>query len=64
MRNLGSVPGLGRFPGEENGYSFQYSSLENSMDREAWWATILGVAESDMTESLTLSLHFFTLVIY
>ena len=31
----GSIPGLGRFPGEGNGYPLQYSCLENSMDREA-----------------------------
>ena len=30
--DLGSVPGLGSFPGEENGYPLQYSHLENSMD--------------------------------
>ena len=30
--NLGSIPGLGRFPGEGNGYPLQYSGLENSMD--------------------------------
>ena len=35
----GLIPGLGRFPGEENGYPLQYSCLENSTDREAWWAT-------------------------
>ena len=35
----GSIPGLGRSPGEWNGYPLQYSSLENSMDRGAWWAT-------------------------
>ena len=34
----GSVPGLGRSPGEGNGYPLQYSCLENSMDREAWQA--------------------------
>jgi len=34
----GSVPGSGRFPGEGNGYSLQYSCLENSMDRGAWQA--------------------------
>ena len=34
----GSVLGLGRFPGEENGNPLQYSCLENPMDRGAWWA--------------------------
>ena len=38
--DLGLMPGLGRSPGEGNGYSLQYSGLENSMDREAWWATV------------------------
>ena len=33
-------------PGEENGSPLQYSCLENSMDREAWWATVLGVVKS------------------
>ena len=47
---LGSIPGLERFPGEGNGNPLQYSCLENSMDRGAWWATIHGVTkESDMT---------------
>ena len=44
--DLGLIPGLGRSPGEENGYSLQYSGLENSMDRGAWWATVHGVAKS------------------
>ena len=48
--DLGSIPGLGRFPGEGNGNPFQYSCLENPMDGGAWWATVHGVAESDMTE--------------
>ena len=37
---LGSIPGSGRSPGGENGYPLQYSCLENSMDRGAWWATV------------------------
>ena len=41
----GSTPGLGRSPGEQNGYPLQYSCLENPMDRGAWRATAPGVAE-------------------
>ena len=36
MRDLGSIPGLGRFPGEGNGNPLQYSCLENPMDGGAW----------------------------
>ena len=42
----GSIPGSGRSPGEGNGNPLQYSCLENSMDREAWWATVHGVTKS------------------
>ena len=40
----GSIPGLGRSPGEGNSNSFQYSCLGNPMDRGAWWATVHGIA--------------------
>ena len=40
----GSIPGLGRSPGEGNGYSLQCSCLVNSKDRGVWWATVHGVA--------------------
>ena len=42
----GSVPGLGRCPGEGNGNLLQYSFLENSMDRGTWLATVHGVTKS------------------
>ena len=44
--DLGSIPELGRSPGEGHGYPLQYSGLENSMDRGAWWATVHGPAKS------------------
>ena len=47
----GSVPGLGRSPGEGNDNPLQYSCMENPMDRGAWRATVYRVAESDMTEA-------------
>ena len=49
-RDMGSIPGSGRFPGEENGNPLQYSCLGNSTDRGAWWAPVQGVAESETTE--------------
>ena len=55
--NLGSVPELGRSPGEGHGNPLQYSCLENSMDRVTRWATVHGVAESDMTEWLSHTQH-------
>ena len=44
--DLNLIPGLGRSPGEGNGYPLQYSHLENSRDRAAWQATIHGVTKS------------------
>ena len=38
--DVGLIPGLGRSPGEGNGYPLKYSCLENSRDRRAWWAIL------------------------
>ena len=46
--DLGLIPGLGRFPGEENGNPLQYSCLENPMDRGAWRATVIHTHKYNM----------------
>ena len=56
-RDLGSVPGLGRSPGEGNRNPLLYSCLGNPIDSGTWRATVHGVAESDMTELLSTSNH-------
>ena len=53
--DLGSIPGLERFPGEGKGYPLQYSGLENSMD-----SIVHGITESDTTERLSLSFSDYT----
>ena len=55
--DLGSIPGLGRSPGEGNGNPLQYSCLENPMGGGAWWATVHGVAKS-RTRLSTFTLTF------
>ena len=57
--DLGSIPGLGRSPGEGNGNPLQYSCLENPMDQGVSWATVHGVAKrwtrlSDFTQVITV----------
>ena len=61
-RNAGSIPGLGRSPGERNGNLLWYSCPENSMDRGAWWATGNGVAKSDMIVCVHTHTHTQTIV--
>ena len=48
--DVGSISGLRRSPGVGNGNQLQYSCLENSIDRRAWWSAIRGVAELDKTD--------------
>ena len=47
--DLGSISGLGRFPGGGPGNLLQYSGLENPLGRGAWWATVHEITESDTT---------------
>ena len=56
IRDMGSIPGLGRFPGEGNGNPLHYSCLENLMDRGAWRSTIHWVTKS-WTRLQRLSMH-------
>ena len=56
LRDVGLIPGLGRSPGGGHGNPLQYSCLENPMDREAWQATVYGVAKSQ-TRLKRLSTH-------
>ena len=46
LRDLGSIPGSGRYPGARNGKPLQYSCLGNPTERGAWWAAAHGVAKS------------------
>ena len=51
--DMGSIPALGRSPGEEHGNPPQYFGWENPMDRGAWRATVRSIIESDTTECQT-----------
>ena len=54
QRDLGSIPGSGKSPGEGNDYPLHYSCLKNSMDRAAWQTIVHGVTKkSDMSELLS-----------
>ena len=56
VRDPGWIPGSGRSPGGGRGNAFQYSCLENCMDRGAWWVTVHSVAQS-WTQLKRLSIH-------
>ena len=55
--DMGFIPRLERFPGVGNGNPLQYSCLENSMDRGVWWATVHGVAKSQIWLSTCVHTH-------
>ena len=60
----GSIPGWERSPEEGNGNPLQYSCLENTMDRGAWWATVRGIARvghNDLTTNMMIILTFTSL---
>ena len=60
IRDSGSLPEWGRLPGGGHGNPFQYSCLENPMDRGAWWATVHKTAKS-WTRLKQLSMHASTM---
>ena len=62
LRDVGSIPGLGRSPGGGHSNPFQYSCLENSMDRGAWWARVHRVAKSRTWQKWPSTQHIYILV--
>ena len=61
--DLGSIPGLGRFPGEDNGNPLQVSCWDNPMDRGTWWPTAHSVSAHSVSESDTTErAHIYTVV--
>ena len=61
--DLGSIPGAGRSPGEENGNPLQYSCLKNPIDRGTCWAIVHGVTKSQ-TQLKQLSIHALYLLLW
>ena len=51
IRDVGSIPGVGRSSAARNGNPLQFTCLENPMDRRAWWATVHGVANEARQDS-------------
>ena len=65
VRDLSSIPGLGRSPGEGNSNPLQYSCLENPRNGGAWWAAVYGVTQSrTRLKRLSSSMHIYIYYIY
>ena len=63
IKDVGSIPGSGRFPGGGHGNPLQYSCLVNPMDRGAWWATVHRVAKSwTWLKRLTMHAYFYVFI--
>ena len=60
VEDLGSIPGLGRFPGEENGNPLQYFCLENSMDRGAWQSMGLQKSQTWWRDETTTATYIYS----
>ena len=62
-RDTGLIPGSRRYPGVENDNPFQYSCLENAMDRGAWWDAVHGdanrVRDDRVTQHVYTSMYYF-----
>ena len=58
IRDVGSIPGLGRSPGVGNGNPLQYTCLENPMDRRDWRAIVHAITELDTTEHAHTHTHY------
>ena len=64
VRDVDSIPGLGRSPGGGNGIPLQYSCLENAVHRGAWQVTVHRVAELDTPETTYTHTHSHTHIIF
>ena len=66
LREVGLIPGSERFPAVGNGNPLQYSCLENSMDRGAWWATSMGsqTVRHDWAYNATQHLYIVSVLIF
>ena len=60
IRDMGSIPGLGRFPEVGHGNQLQFSCLENPMNRGAWWVTVHRFAKNwTQLKQLNMNVPFF-----
>ena len=61
-RDVGSVSGFGRCPVGGNGNTLQYSCLENSMDRGAWWTTVHRISQSRIFKQFSMPIDIYIFI--